>query len=127
MEPQFFAVINVMPISPVEYGLPAISKVLYLVELDRSDLGNPSSDPICIYYYAGMRRFLWRDKYWSEYDMPLSGTRIIIAELEKMLLNSIGEPNADQLSKWLSGLKGYHRSNSRFLYRVLYEIDGREH
>ena len=32
------------------------------------DISNPDTEPVGVYHYAGIRRYLWRDAFWSETD-----------------------------------------------------------
>jgi len=33
-----------------------------------SDLADPNIEPVGVYHYAGIRRYLWRNSFWSETD-----------------------------------------------------------
>lgn len=45
------------------------------------DLAEPAAEPICIYHYAGIRRYLWADKSWSEYSISWDRIRKTAAEI----------------------------------------------
>lgn len=51
-----------------EFDLPI--GLFLLVINQEGDLTNPKSDPICSYHFAGIQRYIWRDKTWSSYPKP---------------------------------------------------------
>lgn len=53
----------------------------YLVEFQAVGIELPSSEPIGICYYAGIRRFIWRDKMYSECDLDHRTMKTRISEL----------------------------------------------
>ncbi len=59
-----------------EFDLPI--DLFLLVINQEGDLTNPKSDPICSYYFAGIQRYIWRDKTWSSYPKPRTVVREIL-------------------------------------------------
>lgn len=52
-------------------GVPiAIDKIVLVSYSDSLD-AHPDRDPIGVFNYAGSKRFLWRDNYWSVYDLDI--------------------------------------------------------
>lgn len=67
------------------YGNPEYYRVVFSYRLSKSiaktprditilcftneDLSDPSADLVCVYHYAGIRRYLWNDDNWSEYPV----------------------------------------------------------
>lgn len=50
------------------FDLP-IDLVLLIID-ENGDLADPNSEPVCRYYYAGIKRYIWKDKTWSSYPVP---------------------------------------------------------
>ncbi len=73
-EPTFFSVVESFRVDSKYYGLPAISPTFYIVGFKVRNLEDPTIDPIGVYYYAGIRRYIWRDRFWSEYELPHRST-----------------------------------------------------
>lgn len=48
---------------------------------DSDDFTNPDIEPIGVYHYAGIRRYLWRDAYWTELDWSRRGVSERASEL----------------------------------------------
>lgn len=134
MGPNYFAVIDFVPISPEEFDLPRLGSTLYLVSFATRDLGNPETDPIGVYFYSGMRRFIWRDKFWSEYELPY---RPVMERIAEKLRDCIDKDEAIRLRRWLDELKNYSKSQGptgqdmidnpltqgKTFHRVIYEIN----
>ena len=66
-EPTYYSVYNYVSLSVDEFKLPrTYGSYVYLVEFGKKNLEIPDSDPLCMYYYAGVRKFIWRNQYWNE-------------------------------------------------------------
>lgn len=69
-DPTYFVVKRYAIISTVKFELPyTYGPAVYLIEFSAKDLECPSSDPIAVYHYAGIRRFMWHDKFWNEVNL----------------------------------------------------------
>lgn len=54
------------------FDLPKISKNIYIVNFRAAEgLEEPNTDVIGVYSYAGMKRYIWRDMLWQEYNADL--------------------------------------------------------
>ena len=106
-EPIYFSFIDAAIIWTRLYdGLPLyeFGPKIYLVEFAAQSLEDPKTEPIAIYYYAGIRRYFWRSKYWGEYDFHAS----YLEERTKELLRQ--ERDRDKMlnfRKLLDMLKSY--------------------
>jgi hypothetical protein len=60
-----------------------IGSDVYLIVFgpDVEDIANPDIEPIGVYHYAGIRRYLWRNAYWSETDWSRRRVKEQAAEL----------------------------------------------
>jgi len=60
-----------------------IDSDVYLVVFgpNLEDIANPNIEPIGVYHYAGIRRYLWRNAYWSETDWSRRNVKEQAAEL----------------------------------------------
>jgi hypothetical protein len=70
-EPTFFSFVDAAIIWTKLYdGLPfhEFGPKIYLIEFAAQALEDPKAEPIAVYHYAGIRRYFWRSRYWSEYD-----------------------------------------------------------
>jgi hypothetical protein len=70
-EPTFFSFVDAAIIWTNLYdGLPfhEFGPKIYLIEFAAQALEDPKAEPIAVYHYAGIRRYFWRSRYWSEYD-----------------------------------------------------------
>lgn len=69
-DPIFFTVSRVAVIDNHRLGVQgAFSNTTFLVEFCDRDIEDPNSDPIGVYYYNGSRRFIWKDRFWSEVNI----------------------------------------------------------
>jgi hypothetical protein len=129
--PNFFAVTTSIPIDAQEFDLPAVTATFYLVEFTVKNLENPNTDPIGAYFYAGIRRYLWRDKFWAEYEAPVS---LLTEKVATKLRDCRDHEEAITLRRLLDLLKSYGRSTGltdqdmvdntakKVFQRVIYEI-----
>jgi len=71
-DPNYYSVIEHNVINTTDYdripGRPFKNRIILLSYL-HLELEAPQSDPLCVYHYAGIKRYLWRDRVWSEYDL----------------------------------------------------------
>ena len=90
-------------------GLPtsSIGNTLFLVEFQAGGIEVPSSEPIGIYYYAGIRRFIWRDKFYSEYGLDY---RAIMKRVSELMIETKTEEAMLHCRKILDLLKHYGRA-----------------
>jgi|3_EtaG_2_1085321.scaffolds.fasta_scaffold01479_5 hypothetical protein len=73
-EPSYFVFVDFSPISTSLYeGLPRneFGKFICLLVFQDTDLEDPEQEPIGVYHYAGIRRYLWREQYWNEYNIDV--------------------------------------------------------
>ncbi len=81
-EPRYYAYRSHHVIDTKLFGIPFQERYIVIIEFDiTSDVADPKVEPILIYSYAGMRRYLWRNIYWGEVDLPASLLRERIGEL----------------------------------------------
>lgn len=83
------------------------SNFLYLVEFQAAGIELPSSEPIGICYYAGNRRFIWRDKMYSECDLHHRAMKTRISEL---ITETKSEESEKYWRKVLDLLKFYSKA-----------------
>jgi hypothetical protein len=131
--PNFYVVIDSIPIDAAIFKLPMITSTFYLVQFTVQNLENPTAEPIGVYSYAGIKRYVWRDRFWAEYDV--SGS-LLREEIATQLRDSRDRDEAITLRKLLDLLHDYSRSvgptsqdtidnpNSaaKTFYRIIYEI-----
>jgi len=60
-----------------------INQDVYLVVFgpDLDNIANPNVEPIGVYHYAGIRRYLWRDTFWTELDWDRRAISERVSEL----------------------------------------------
>lgn len=63
-KPEYYRVIKHYKLPKVLFNLPLDLVVIHFANRDLSD---PDTDPICVYHYAGTRKYLWNNKVWNEY------------------------------------------------------------
>jgi len=106
-EPTFFAFVDFSPIRTKLYeGLPQneFGSMIYLLEFAQGDLEVPQQEPIGVYHYAGIRRYLWRDQYWNEYNIDY---RYFMDRTKELLQNEESSDRALEYRKLLSMLQNY--------------------
>ena len=140
-DPNYFVLLDFATIDTRLFtGLPtkSIGNTLYLVEFQAGGIEVPSSEPIGVYHYAGIRRFIWRDNFYSEYNLDYRPTMDRISELitetrdKQVMLNyrklldllkhygKAPAPNFDSTHD--QALSDPERSRQRFV-RAIYQID----
>jgi len=139
-KPNYYVLINHCMIDTTLFvGLPtsSIGNAIYIVEFQAGGIENPTFEPIGVYHYSGIRRFMWRDKFFSEY--PLDHRSIIkqislrpvktveeLKENEKVLemLRRYGTAPAPNFNSATdSVLLNPEKSVQRF-FRAIYLING---
>lgn len=110
-DPHFYRVIDWVAIESEIYGLPktSIGSRLYIIAFDVADIANPKVDPIGVFHYAGIRRFLWHEEFWSEYNLD---HRAAMDQAALLLRNSRVDEEAIELRKILSFLQRYAASTA---------------
>jgi hypothetical protein len=90
-------------------GLPttSIGQRLYLVEFQAGGIEVPSSEPIGVYHYAGIRRFIWKDKFYSEYNLDY---RPIMERVSELITETYDKDSMLNYRKLLDLLKHYGRA-----------------
>lgn len=106
VSPNFYAVLDYITLDPAEWGLPRVG-TLYLLQFTTRDLANPDADPIAMYFYAGMRRYVWQDKFWSEFEVHAAP---LLKKVTERIGNRIEE--GGRLERLVDMLKHYKRSCS---------------
>lgn len=105
-EPTYYSVYNYISLSVDEFQLPrTYGLYVYLVEFGKRNLEIPGSEPLCMYHYAGVRKFIWRNQYWNEvvldcfkfHDKVLQIDNHILSRLWRLYL---GAPPPLPLSKY---------------------------
>lgn len=143
-EPSYFAFVDYSPIYTDLYdGLPRneFGKTIYLLEFTVANLDAPSSEPIGVYHYAGIRRYLWREKYWNEYNIDF---RYFMDRTKELLQSESNSDKALEYRKLLGMLQNYASSgvthpnvatvvfgqakdlNPQHFWRVVYKISQKQ-
>lgn len=136
-EPQYFSVIDHVELLDLEFpGFKYLTNFqggLHVVCFTVRDLENPDTVPIGLFYQNGSRRYVWRDKFWADLDIPCSP---LMAAVATKLKNTKDVDKAIELRRVLDILKVYKTdhgptdedhidnpaSRSRQFYRVIYEV-----
>lgn len=137
-EPQYFGVLDYVELGGVDLDgfnyLTTFRGGLHIVTFSIKDLANPSTEPIGLFYVNGTRRYVWRSRFWADYDVP-SGP--LIASINLKLQNIKDTKTTLVLRRALDILKEYridagpspddhidNQTNQRRIFsRVLYEIN----
>jgi hypothetical protein len=139
-EPNYFVLLDYATIDTTLFvGLPtrSIGRIIYVVAFQAAGLEDPASEPIGVCHYAGIRRFIWRDKFFSEYNLDYRPVR---ERLLGLITESLDVAAVLNYRKLLEMLKYYskaqapnfnstydrmladpERSRQKFV-RVIYEI-----
>lgn len=81
-DPNYYVLLDYAVIDTELFDLPmSIGQYLYLVQFQAAGLEYPQSEPIGVYHYAGIRRFIWRDKFYTEYALSYRTAMDRAAEL----------------------------------------------
>ena len=107
-EPQFFGLLDHVEFKDLELSgfgyLASFKGGLNIVTFSATDLANPSTEPIGLYYVNGTRRYIWRDKFWADYDVPVGP---LMAAVSLKLRDTKDEATALTLRRVLDILKEY--------------------
>jgi hypothetical protein len=108
-DPNYFVLLDHVVINTALFELPTatIGDRLYIVKFQAAGLESPKTEPIGVYHYAGIRRFIWKDKYYTEYALDPRPTMERAAEL---LVETKNVGSAMALRKLLDFLKLYKSS-----------------
>ena len=100
--PNFFVLLNHVKLDTRLFaGLPAS---LFLVEFQASGIEMPSSEPLGVYYYAGIRPFIWKDRFYSAYNLDYRAT---IRRVSELIIETRTKEAMTQCHKMLNLLKHY--------------------
>jgi hypothetical protein len=107
-DPNYFVLLDHILIDAKLFSaqLPS-SRDLYIIEFQAAGLEVPTSEPLCVYHYAGIRRFIWRDKVFSEYQLA------VYPLIERAAILITETADRDMMLKYrrlLDMLKGYRRA-----------------
>lgn len=128
-EPTFFVVQNWATVNTIKFGLPSTyGSSVYLIEFRAKHLECPSSEPIGVYHYAGIRRFIWRDRFWNEVDIDY---RDMMKKAATLLTQSHDQSEAMNLRVLLGLLQQYrtisaplpNANEEQVFCRAMYEIN----
>ncbi len=137
-QPQLFGVIEHVEFPEMDLKgfayLASLRGGLQIVGFTVRNLADPSTEPIGLFYQGGTRRYIWRDKFWADYDVPCSPLMTAIA---LKLRDTQDEGTGLMLRRLLDILKHYKsdagptledridnpHSRERQFYRVLYEVN----
>lgn len=118
-EPQFFGILDAEEVEPGKW----------LVAFGVRSVEQPGTEPIALYFQEGIRKYVWRDKFWSECDYPYHLWRSILAGVRQR-----DPARAEAVMKMVAGYKlGCGPSNrdtidqgdqSVTFYRVMFEVPG---
>ncbi len=136
-KPQVFGIIDHIEFPTLDFeGFNYIKNIrggLHIVGFTVRNLADPTTEPIGLFYYCGTRRYVWRDKFWADCDVPCSP---LMAAVALKLRDTKDEGQALELRRLLDILKNYkndsgptledhidnHASRDRQFYRVIYEV-----
>lgn len=137
--PAFFGVIEHIEIKGLDRA-PDFSYIrtlgkdgsLYLVGFTVQDLEHPSTEPLALFFRYGTRRYLWRDRFWAEYELPKGP---LLVGLTYLLKETKDEVETAEIRRLIDLVQRYHvcagptledtTGSDRKFYRVLYEINER--
>lgn len=136
-EPQYFGVIDHVELPELEFpGFKYLANFhggLHAVCFTVRNLENPTTIPIGLFYHNGSRRYVWRDRFWADVDLPCNP---LVEAVTIKLKNIKDADRAMGLQRVLDILKVYKidhgptdedhidnpASRNRQFYRVLYEV-----
>lgn len=144
MKPNFFAIIDNQELDAHTLGFPnAVKGTFQIVTFTVQNLENPKTEPIGVFFQNGNRTYLWRDKYWAEYDLPTAQflealdirMRVIDAQADEDGIDYRQKSayqkayNLIQIHRWSLGPTDKDhidnpQSHGKIYRRVLYEISG---
>ena len=105
-DPNYFVLLDYAVIDTKLFDLPTalIGKFLYLVQFQAAGLDHPNSEPIGVFHYAGIRRFIWKDKFYAEYGL---GHRLMMDRAAELITETRDKDEALNYRKLLDFLKYY--------------------
>ncbi len=72
-EPVYFTVLAFSRICVSKFKLPkTYGDAIYIVEFRLAGLEHPLAEPIGMFQYAGIWRYIWNNHYWNEIDIDYS-------------------------------------------------------
>lgn len=136
MEPHYFAVSAANSICLLAWGLPnAVGDEIFGVTFSPKNLEIPTAEPIGVYFQDGSRKYIWRDKFWMEVDLPVAS---FLERIAKKLKVAVSPKEAMEYRDLMDFVKLYGKSvgptdkdaldnpatAGKVFYRLLYEIPG---
>lgn len=120
----FFGVLDSIEVAGPKVEISHLEKI-YLVKLGAKDLEAPDTEPIALYYKHGTRRYVWRDRFWCDYDLPFVAVGAIAA-----VRAGNGEEGWDRVYAAIkeyrtcfgTTIHDYITSSPKTIWRVLYEV-----
>jgi len=101
-KPIFYTVKDFIAIPTSKFQLPhTYGKFVYLIQFSEGHLDYPGSDIIAVYHYAGIRRFMWNDRFWNEVELNYREIENKISDLFLNCHNPIEINNYNKLSELL--------------------------
>jgi hypothetical protein len=85
---------------------PIVGRSCVALQFEQQELANPEGDLVGIAFWAGRRRYLWADKWWSEYPLE---SRVVIERLQK-LMSKAPDKEFDDLIDILEWVHRYQKS-----------------
>jgi hypothetical protein len=81
------------------------NRPITLIIFTTTELDNPISEPIGMYFKNGNRRYYWRDKHWAEYDIShisrsLKSLYLISSDYQAILNNQYNIGNHNECSSF---------------------------
>jgi hypothetical protein len=109
-DPNYFVLLDFATIDTRLFtGLPtsSIGRTLYIVQFQAAGIEDPASEPIGVYHYAGIRRFIWRDRFFSEYNLD---HRPVMERVSELITETIDKATMLNYRKLLDLLKYYGKA-----------------
>lgn len=109
-DPNYFVLLGFATIDTRLFtGLPtsSIGRILYMVEFQAAGIEVPTSEPIGVYHYAGIRRFMWRDRFFSEYNLD---PRPVMERVSELITETVDKDTMLNYRKLLDMLKHYRKA-----------------
>jgi hypothetical protein len=106
--PVFYKVVDYYFIPKEATGIGQLcSKPLAILMFETGELVDPSSDVVGVAFWAGKRKYLWKNIWWSEYPLDINYTS---AKIRKMIERECVEVKICSLVKtmrWLQKVKAF--------------------
>ena len=105
-DPNYFVLLDFAVIDTELFGLSTatIGKHLYLVRFQAAGIEHPKSEPFGVYHYAGIRRFIWREHFYTEYALDY---RLAMERAAVLITETRTKEEALKYRKLLDFLKYY--------------------